>query len=442
MQGFLLLPFPQNPTVYLLNSTPFFHPMNQAPKIVSIAEAVSGRLLLKSGVFSVSYASSIRKVAIPWDEVAPADNVYLQRSYLTALEESPPQRMHFGYLVFYKKDRPVGVAVLQVMPFRADRSLNEIDHQKGDALCFFRAFGKYLKSLVASKVEFSALICGNLLVTGEHGFYFDKNFVREEEVPVLIERSLLFAQHELEKSGHRTEVIFMKDFFEKESQTLDANLIGDDFHKFCVQPSMIFQIRPDWVTFEDYLLALSSKYRVRAKRAFKKAAGLEKRTLNESQVWAYGAQMYTLYQHVVSNADFNTFHLHPDYFTSLKQHLGDRFQVYGYFSDDRLIGFYSTLQNGTALEAHFLGYDPEANIEYQLYLNMLFEIIQEGIALGAEKINFARTALEIKSSVGAEPHQLHCYIRHSNPFANRFMKPLIDYLQPEIDWIPRNPFKE
>lgn len=55
--------------------------------------------------------------------------------------------------------------------------------------------------------------------------------------------------------------------------------------------------------------------------------------------------------------------------------------------------------------------------------------------------HFARTALEIKSSVGAVPENLYCYLRHQNPLVNKFTGTLLDYLKPVEEWLPRHPFK-
>ena len=120
----------------------------------------------------------------------------------------------------------------------------------------------------------------------------------------------------------------------------------------------------------------------------------------------------------------------------------NKMEVTGYFEDGELTGFYTTVQNGTELEAHFLGMDLEKNRSQQLYLNMLFDIIREGIAMGAPKIVFARTAMEIKSSVGAKAIEMSSFIRHRNGFSNRFISQLMGFLSPSESWQPRHPFKQ
>jgi hypothetical protein len=57
------------------------------------------------------------------------------------------------------------------------------------------------------------------------------------------------------------------------------------------------------------------------------------------------------------------------------------------------------------------------------------------------KVNLGRTASEIKTTVGAKPHELLCYIKPQNTVSKLILKPFMQFLQP-TEWIPRNPFKE
>ncbi|MEM9990948.1 MAG: 8-amino-7-oxononanoate synthase, partial [Bacteroidota bacterium] len=77
----------------------------------------------------------------------------------------------------------------------------------------------------------------------------------------------------------------------------------------------------------------------------------------------------------------------------------------------------------------------------QLYLNMLYDIVRVGIENHMQEICMSRTALEIKSSVGAEPYDLYSYVRFSNSVVNKFSKSIFNYLDTEEDWVQRKPFK-
>ena len=87
------------------------------------------------------------------------------------------------------------------------------------------------------------------------------------------------------------------------------------------------------------------------------------------------------------------------------------------------------------------GYSDEYQREKMLYLNMLYDMIGYSINKNFDKIIFARTALEIKSSVGAKPEKMYGYIKHHNKFINKFMPRLFKYFEPEVLWQERNPFK-
>ena len=98
--------------------------------------------------------------------------------------------------------------------------------------------------------------------------------------------------------------------------------------------------------------------------------------------------------------------------------------------------------NGDEIEAHFLGYEEEVNKEKQLYMNMLLDIISLGIEIGVHSIIYGRTAMEIKSSVGAEPFHMRFYLQYQNALINPFVPWVYQMLEPEAEWIQRHPFKE
>ena len=206
---------------------------------------------------------------------------------------------------------------------------------------------------------------------------------------------------------------------------------------------MILDIRPDWNTFEDYLAACQSKYRVRAKRAFKKGKLLQKEEFNLEQIIHYESQMYDLYRSVAENSGFNLINLNSSYLVALKKELPEAFRCFAYFLEGELVAFYTTISNGEELEAHFLGFDKNLNRNLQVYLNILYDLVRIGIEGGNRRVVFARTAMEIKSSVGAEAIDMYCYVRHRNSITNKLIHPLFDYLKPKDDeWTPRHPFHD
>ena len=119
----------------------------------------------------------------------------------------------------------------------------------------------------------------------------------------------------------------------------------------------------------------------------------------------------------------------------------DHFLFYGYFVDQKMIGFNTLIKNGNAMETYFLGFDDSVQKNKMLYLNMLYDMIAYSINKGFKEIVFARTALEIKSSVGAKPQKMYGFIEHSNALINLFMPKIFPFLEPNVVWQERNPFK-
>jgi len=414
--------------------------MNDRNRIQTMNDkkTTNGQPLSYSGVSVVLY-DTMDGITDDWDKAAPHNNIFLQKTYLTILEKNAPTGMKFCYFLFYKGQQPIGVALGQVQYFKADQNIKD---QSSDSKtpCFFTAIGKYIKSVVANKVEFYTLVCGNLLLTGEHGFYLADEIPKRAQFQV-VEEALRLGKDFMKKRGTTISATLVKDFCEESRRETHA-LGAQSYGEFTIQPNMFLDIRDNWKSIDDYLGDMQSKYRVRAKRAFKKLAGVERKEFNEDRIKANSARLHELYMKIAGNVGFNLLYLNENYLLALKQQFQDKFKLIGYYHEDKLIAFYTTIDNGHELEAHFLGFDKEFNRSKQVYLNILYDIVGIGIERQAKRIIFARTALEIKSSVGAVPEEMYCYCRHHSSLSNRLLKPIFDYLSPEDDWVQRHPFKE
>lgn len=386
-----------------------------------------------------SFYRSVEAAGRDWDAAAPAHDIFLQRKYLSILEANPPQGMRFGYLVFYKGDVPIGVALCQIKYFKGDDNISDLDVQSKDP-CFFNGLARWFKRWVAGKAAGDILICGNMLLTGEHGYYFDYQKIKPLAAVEILEKALDDVVEIMGREGVKMPVILVKDIA-PEHHEQGQDLVKKGFVEFDIQPNMVLHLNfPD---FDGYLNAMSTKYRTRAKRAFKKLdGGVEKRELNLVEIQRELPRIYELYREVAKNAGFNMVDLNEHYLLALKRDLPEYFKMFAYYEQGKMLAFYTVIQNGDELEAHFLGYDKAHNHDRQLYLNILYDIIRYGLDCKCRDIVFARTALEIKSSVGALAHDLYCYLRHQNSIANRFTGTILDYLKPVEEWQPRHPFKE
>lgn len=385
--------------------------------------------------FSARVFSSVDQASFHWTAIQPADNRFLSLDYLLAVELSPPEGVTPFYLVFYKNNLPAGLAYLQLIDFRADQSL-QFDKPEG----LLNSLKFTFREKALGLLRFRLLHVGNLLLTGPRGFYFLPELTGEKEAHSLLRAALPLVRKRLQDQlGQSIQAYVVKDI--PVESPVGADWKEEGYSEHCFLPNMVLTLDPEWRTFDDYLGRLQSKYRVRARRAFRLLDGVERRELQASEIATYSAGIHRLYSEIASSVEFNITTLHPGYFNSLKAHLGDSFHLIGYFLEGELVGFFTTIENGRELEAHFIGFEKGVNLTYQLYLNMLFDMIRMGIEKGSSHISFARTAMEIKSSVGAVSEQLKCYIRHASSLTNTLVGPLVSRLQPEEQWEARHPFK-
>lgn len=373
-----------------------------------------------------------------WNQVVP-DNIFFSIPFLKLIEDTPPKGIKPFYAIISSQGKDIAVISLQRKEIDLSESMNFDDGFKQQSS--LQKFSLNVRKSASKLAKFSTLICGNVLLTGEYGFYFSDKTILYVEQFRIVEKALDQICKLLSKNGYPSGPILMKDYYKDKEFSLN-NLDKSKFTEFAVQPNMILNLDESWNMFDDYLKAIKSKYRVRAKRAFKKlGTDVEKRELSIEDVKKYQQRIFDLYLETASEADFNLFTLPVNYFKLLQEYLGDKIKIVAYFIGDEMIGYYTILFNTDYMEAHYLGYDKSKNAARQIYLNMLFDLIKEGIDAKANKIQFARTALEIKSSVGAIPYDMLCYLKHKSSWKNAMLPKLLTFMVPEKEWKPRTPFK-
>ena len=375
-----------------------------------------------------TFYSKVSKLPENWNSLA-VNNIFLSKEYLEVLEKSAPNNMSCFFIGFYIEDNLVGIALSQFLNLNLLKSFGDRDK------CVKSSVRNFIFKNFCSHV----LLIGNNMLTGQNAFAFSEGIDKKD-----IALGLLNAMNELkaniQSSGKKVHITSLKDYENTDIVAFEKEL-NKDYFQFSTQPNMVFTILENWKTEQDYINALSKKYRDQYKRARKKAAGIEKRKLNLQEIIALEDEIYELYIHVAQNAPFNTFFLAKNHFRVFKEILKDQFLFYGYFIDNKLIGFNTLIKNGTAMDTYFLGYDESIQKEKMLYLNMLYDMIAYSINKGFKEIVFARTALEIKSSVGAKPIEVYGFIKHETKLIDRCTKTIFNYLEPKTEWQERNPFK-
>ncbi len=358
-----------------------------------------------------------------WDKISY--NHFLNRPYITAIYNACPDNMESFYVGIFQDDLLVAKSVVERFYLEGKKIFRYAKN----------SFQKGLQSLLNEQL----LSVGNMMLTGENLLAKESNITWEEafnELQNAVKEISRICKKEKKKIG----LILYKDFY-SELNKKTQKLLPSSYLNIKVQPNMIMDIPSEWNTSDDYLNAMKSKYRIRAKRAFKKLGKVEIKNLSLEEVISLQENIYNLYLNVASEAIFSAYEMPKNYFTELKRQMPNDYHIFGCFLHGELVSFYGVIDNHPILETGFLGYDPKYLHSHQLYLNMLYRMIEFGIEHNYSRIIFSRTALEIKSSVGAVPIETFDFIEHTQPIFNQILRKSFSYFSPKMEWEQRHPFK-
>ena len=354
-----------------------------------------------------------------WNSIVPADRSFLSIGYLRALADSDKNVMSARAAIFRRDKKIVGVGVFQITHFTTSE----------DAYSnWFLRILNGLTSLIRGRHIHNVLICGNALATGEHGCFFLPSVSHEEATSALVSAMDEIAGIE-SRRGKRICAMVVKDFYPR-SASFASHLEKFRFKTFRIDHNMVMPLLAEWNSFDDYLNAMNTKFRTKAKSAITKSAALETRELDADSISQYLNDLAVLYGNVHNRADFRLGTCDIHVMPAMKRSLGNSFRVMGYFLNDKMVGFMTAFSCGDSLEAHVIGFDYELNRQYSIYSAMLYKYVEWAIAGRASYLIFGRTAAEIKSTIGAYPVDLICAFRHSRFISNALLSRVFHYVKP------------
>jgi hypothetical protein len=192
-------------------------------------------------------------------------------------------------------------------------------------------------------------------------------------------------------------------------------------------PSCKLSVR--WGSFEEYLGAMRSHYRYRARKALSRWKTVTAHTISDNS--DFGNDLYTLYLSVFNRSRYKLEKLGIEFFRIFPARI-DRFDAEG-----RPIGFVQTIRGDDELAFMFGGLDYSANAKYDTYLNALLHIVRIGIEAGCSFVDLGQTAEDIKCKLGCVLARRTLRASHSNRFADlliRVLTPALSYRVEEHEY--------
>jgi len=372
-----------------------------------------------------------------WNRLVDGKGAFLSFKYLKALEDSRLPGLFFRYAILKSQDNPVAAYVFQCVDLGNDElgGVLNLDNYGGVNSSIAASVNKLLFKRSKGKSP-CVMVCGSLLSSGEYGIasvdekHFSFAIRKYEHVRSAVIKSI---------TGYKVVAEMVKDFYDNSHSIAQDGLkrVGSPLR---TDPEMIVNIDPAWKSFEDYLQALSSKYRIRANSVLRAASNLELRALSLQEMDTLHDRMEYLFGQVRDKAPVRLVRPDCSYLITLKQAFKERFVVTGYFDQSEMVAFRTCLLDGVNAEAHYIGIDYSNNKQYSLYQNILYGLIDDAILHGAQKLYLGRTAVEMKTTVGAEASRLSCYLKFSSRIINALFQAASAGLGPK-EWTPRSPFK-
>jgi hypothetical protein len=168
---------------------------------------------------------------------------------------------------------------------------------------------------------------------------------------------------------------------------LVANINGHAGHiqnavVFEAEPFMVLQLKPEWNAYSEYLDAMQSKYRVRAKKVFSSSKAYTFQALSGADITEeIISQCATLLKQTLKDKTV-AMPEHLDHIiTKYRNYFKTNYTIHLYLKEDIIVGFVSYIKKESSLLAMQLGVGDTEPKEAQLYQRMLHDIVDVQINL-------------------------------------------------------------
>lgn len=356
-----------------------------------------------------------------WNKLLDDQDFFMSSSCVQILEAEHENEIEPLYIIIKNKGNVVGIVYAHLFLINGNK-LKEYINNGNSSFNILNEIKVFLANRINEKVGF----LGNVFLTNEPSCKFSAPYSSTEHLPKLLD---LITQE--------TEAKFV---LIPETYENSIPLVKQHVKQIFIEPDMQMKIPESWSSFDDYLAAISSKYKKRYRSVLKKSSPLEKRNLDPSELKHESKAMNTLFNNVFRKSKFNAAKFNTDVFYDLKL-VKENVSIFGYYINEELVGFASEISSNGVLYAHFVGIDYEYNSKFEIYNRMLYEQIKYAIEHKLSLIKFGRTASEFKSTIGAVPYKGYGFIYHPCKAVIIAASPILSLLKPK-NWIQRNPFKE
>jgi len=361
-----------------------------------------------------------------WDARVHGAGPLLQRRTLSVLDAAALPGTRLLYALAWIGEMLVAAGVFHLVPFEPGRTGRTVAASPWLTGAFLRLTG------VLGRTP-NLLLCGHWLHTDAQGFVCDVSSV--DPAATLDAMVGKVRRH----AGRSVALEVVKGVDLPDGGT---SLSARGHHRVdAAQPTMRVHVDPRWRDWEDYVGAMHKKYRQRARAARRRGAGLERERLDAQQIGRHAEVIDRLLDAVLENAEVVLTTPRAGTLAALKRLLGSELEVVLYRHEGKAVGFSACWLREDALQALLVGVDADANRDAKLYQNILYDFVERALEARLPVVELGRTALEIKSAVGAEPSSFPIWVHHPNPLLHWLLGLAAARVRP-TGWTPRRAFRD
>jgi hypothetical protein len=359
--------------------------------------------------FSYQKYTSLLDIQEQWDGFLPENN-FLKSNNITFYEHSV--KAEPVYILVKDKINASLVAIIYIQK-------NYVNLNRVGA-----GFLNLFKSKINAQKGLELLIVGNTYSTDNVGVFAEsfeiENQIYQELLPVLGYLNISF------------DGIILKDLI-KEHQVPHFKVFKGDF-------GMELAIKPEWGDLEGYGKSLEKKYYKRFKKIRASLEKLKIKEISQEDFHIYDKAIWDLFEAVLKKQNTQVGAVKENYFSEFVKKPSAK--MFLYFENNKLVAFALHNQKSVeTLDIHLVGLDYEANEKNNLYLNILFQGVEEAIKLNKKTLTLGRTALTAKSSLGAQPVFKVQYYYFKNKVIHWSFKYILKSLYDKQVLEVRSPFK-
>lgn len=359
-----------------------------------------------------------------WDRALTSCDAFMSHDFVAACQASEIEDAEYWHLVVWRRDVPVGIATIHQMDVNLDLLTVGITRRLVQAV----------KSAFPAFLRVKLLICGLPLSNGKPCFR-----VLPDGDPAKIVQAVARVMRQIAEE-HSFKILCFKEFPTRSRWMMDT-LEACGYFRANSLPTCRLEIK--WNSIEEYIHCMRAGYRRQVMQTMKcgQCAGLDIRWHSRSDGQA--DTFYKLYCQTVQQAVHRLETANREFFEELFVRWEGQVRIVSMETNGACIAAGLLVVADTSATLLFVGMDYE-NIrkEWQVYQNLLLEIIAESIRLGVETLEFGQTSYPAKMRMGGFPEDSFLYFHHHNPWMHWLLSRNRSMLFPETEIPRRQVFKE